>query len=170
MVNSYFWILIGSIIKTRWFAFVSMLGSYISVIIIVNSIAVMCLPFYAGICTLEISMALVYYLIPMVSFMCCVARGFWIGLRRYVQEQCCLKRSRIRLLLRLPCSLIIGTLLFYYLYVFIVLFYDSFFSSSVNSINVHVYSRCSVSARDLRLLHVDTDLSVFCSRRMFSFW
>ena len=127
LVNSDLWILIGSIIKIRWCAFVSTLGSYIFIKFIVYTIAVLCIPFYTVACITEILLALVYYLIPMASFMCCVIRGFRIGLRRYVQEECCITFSRIRLVLRLPCCLIIVILLFYYMYVFTVLFFDSFF-------------------------------------------
>ena len=86
-----------------------------------------CFPIYAVFCLIEIIVGLQYYSSPMFCFFFCITFGFSLGINKYIPVKIVPRFSRLGLILRYPACLIVFLMLIYYLYIFTVLFIDSFF-------------------------------------------
>ena len=127
LINPDYWILAGTLIKERYGWFASALKSWLPVTLFRIIILCLCFPFYAVFCLLEIIVGLLYYPSPMFSFLFCITVGFSLGINKYVSVKIVPRFSRLGLVLRYPISLVVFLMLIYYLYIFTVLFIDSFF-------------------------------------------
>ena len=127
LINPDYWILTGTLLKERYGWFASALKSRLPVTCFRFPILCFCFPFYAVFCLIEVIVGLLYYCFPMFSFLFCITVGFSLGINKYISVKIVPRFSRLGLILRYPICLIVFLMLIYYLYIFTVLFIDSFF-------------------------------------------
>ena len=126
LLNSDFWSLEWKIVKTRWYTFVSVLVQTISFKLIRGFITLCCFPIYFLFSLIEIAVSFCYYSVPMLSFLLCVTKGFSLGLNSYVTDNVSTHCSRIGCIIRFLLCAIGLSFQVYYLYIFTILFLDSF--------------------------------------------
>ena len=123
LLNSDFWILERNIIKSRWYVLSS---NETSSKIRRGLVLLMGLPVYFLVCLTEVIIAFFYYSIPVFGFFVCVVKGFCSGLSKYLSEHTSTRWSRFVFVLRIPLCVVVLLFQIYYLYIFTILFLDSF--------------------------------------------
>ena len=127
LINPDYRILTGTLVKDRYGWFVYAMKCRLPALFFRFTILCFCFPIYAVFCLIVIIVGLLYYSSQMFSFFFCITVGFSFGINKYISVKIVPRFSRLGLILRYPACLIVFLMSIYYLYIFTVLFIDSFF-------------------------------------------
>ena len=126
IINPEFWGFAAQLIKRRLGSVISVAKQMLSIKIARCIVVPVCLLFCLLSSFLEIVMAIVYYSFPMISFPILAVKGFTLGLNKYITRNVCSQCPVVGRVIRIPvCGMQILCQI-YYLYIFTVLFIDSF--------------------------------------------
>lgn len=166
LLNPDFWTLEWKIVTSRWCALVSILEQTISTKTIRRPITMFCLLLYAALVLIEVSIAFFYYSIPILSFLCSVVKGYCRGLQTYLSRK--VGNRSLRFLIRIPLCVLVLLFQIYYLYIFTILFLQSFWF--ISRLLVFTYTAIVTYPRETYgyLLLIVTIVS-FSVKRFFSF-
>ena len=166
LLNPDFWTLEWKIVTSRWSAFVSGLEQTISTKTARGPIILFCLPLYVVLVLIEISIAFSYYSVPILSFLCSVVTGYCRALQIYLSRK--VSNRSLRFLIRIPLCVVVLLFQIYYLYIFTILFLQSFWF--ISRLLVFTYTAIVAYPRETYgyLLLIVTTVS-FSVKRFFSF-
>ena len=126
LINPDYWILTVTLIKERYCWFVSALKSRLPLVFMLILLC-FCFPFYAVFCLIEVIIGFLYFSCPMFSMFFCVTKGFSLGIFKYVSVKIVPRYPRLGFILRYPACLVVFLMFIFHLYIFTILFIDSFF-------------------------------------------